>query len=107
MFYESISPTELDARLKNGEKINLIDVREVWEYEIAHLEGAKLLPLSQFNEWISELNPEEETIVMCHHGIRSANVCLFLLRNGFEKVFNLDGGIDLWSKEVDAEVPRY
>jgi rhodanese-related sulfurtransferase len=107
MLYESISPTELNERLKNGEKVNLIDVREVWEYELAHLESAKLLPLSRFNEWIGELKPEEETVVMCHHGIRSANVCLFLLRNGFEKVFNLDGGIDLWSKEVDAEVPRY
>ena len=107
MFYESISPTELKERLKNAEKVNLIDVREVWEYEIAHLESAKLMPLSQFNEWVGNLNPEEEIIIMCHHGIRSANVCMFLLRNGFEKVINLDGGIDLWSKEVDGNVPRY
>jgi rhodanese-related sulfurtransferase len=107
MFYESISPIELNERLKNGEKVNLIDVREVWEYEIAHLEEARLLPLSQFNEWAGSLNPEEELVVMCHHGIRSANVCMFLLRNGFEKVINLDGGIDLWSKEVDANVPLY
>lgn len=107
MFYESISPTELNERLKKGEKVNLIDVREVWEYETAHLEAAKLLPLSQFNEWAGSLNPEEEIIVMCHHGIRSANVCMFLLRNGFEKVVNLDGGIDLWSKEVDDSVPLY
>ncbi|MEK7724103.1 MAG: rhodanese-like domain-containing protein [Acidobacteriota bacterium] len=107
MLYESLSPTELNERLKNGEKVNLIDVRELWEYETAHLEGAKLLPLSEFNEWIGDLKPEEEIIVMCHHGIRSANVCMFLLRNGFEKVINLDGGIDLWSKEVDEGVPRY
>lgn len=107
MFYESISPSELKERLKDGEKVNLIDVREVWEYETAHLEGAKLLPLSEFNEWIGDLKPEEEIVVMCHHGIRSANVCMFLLRNGFEKVINLDGGIDLWSKEVDANVPLY
>ena len=107
MFYESISPTELNQRIQNGENINLIDVRELWEYETAHLEGAKLLPLSQFNEWIGELKPADEIVVMCHHGIRSANVCLFLLRNGFEKVINLDGGIDLWSKEVDEAVPRY
>ena len=107
MLYESISPTELNQRLQNGENINLIDVRELWEYETANLEGAKLLPLSQFNEWIGDLKPEGEIVVMCHHGIRSANVCMFLLRNGFEKVINLDGGIDLWSKEVDANVPRY
>ena len=107
MFYESISPTDLNARLQNGEKVNLIDVREVWENEIAHLEHAKLLPLSQFNKWINDLQPDDEIVVMCHHGIRSANVCMFLLRNGFEKVINLDGGIDLWSKEVNADVPRY
>jgi rhodanese-related sulfurtransferase len=107
MLYESISPTELSKRLKSGEKINLIDVREPTEYDLSRIEEAKLLPLSQFNEWINDLEPEEEIIVMCHHGIRSANLCLFLVRNGFEKVFNLDGGIDLWSKEVDANVPRY
>lgn len=107
MLYESILPSELEIRLKNGEEVNLIDVREPMEYQIAHIEGAKLLPLSQFNEWINDLNPEDEIIVMCHHGIRSANLCMFLIRNGFAKVINLDGGIDLWSKEVDSSVPRY
>lgn len=107
MFYESISPQKLAERLENDEEINLIDIREPLEFELAHLENAKFLPLSQFNEWINDLNPEEEIIVMCHHGIRSANLCMFLIRNGFEKVFNLDGGIDLWSKEVDSDIPRY
>lgn len=107
MFYDSISPNKLAERLKNGEEINLIDVRELPEYEIARIDGAKLLPLSRFNEWINDLNPAEEIIVMCHHGIRSANLCLFLVRNGFEKVLNLDGGIDLWSKEVDSNIPQY
>ena len=107
MLYQTILPSELAERLQTGEKINLIDVREPLEHEIASIQGAKLLPLSQFNEWIDDLKPDEEIIVMCHHGIRSANVCLFLLRNGFEKVFNLEGGIDLWSKEVDAKVARY
>ena len=107
MFYESISPQEVAKRLKNGETLNIIDVREPLEYEIARIDEARLLPLSQFNEWIGELKPEQEIIVMCHHGVRSANVCMFLLRNGFEKVYNFDGGIDLWSKQVDENVPRY
>jgi rhodanese-related sulfurtransferase len=107
MFYESILPSEVETRLKNGETLNIIDVREPSEYEISRIDEAKLLPLSQFNDWIGDLKPEDEIIVMCHHGIRSANLCMFLLRNGFEKVFNLEGGIDLWSKEVDANVPRY
>jgi rhodanese-related sulfurtransferase len=107
MLYQTISPDELAKRLQNGETVNLIDVREPLEHEIASIEGARLLPLSQFNQWIDDLKSDEEIIVMCHHGIRSANVCVFLARNGFEKVFNLEGGIDLWSRTVNPNVPRY
>lgn len=107
MLYQTILPDELAARLEKEEKINLIDVREPWEHEMASIEQARLLPLTRFQEWIDDLKPDQEIIVMCHHGIRSANVCLFLARQGFEKVFNLEGGIDLWSKEVDSKIPRY
>ena len=107
MLYESISPKEFAVRLKSGDKLRFIDVREPQEFAVARVEEAELLPLSRFNEWIDTLKPEEEIVVMCHHGIRSANVCMFLVRNGFEKIFNLDGGIDLWSKEVDQSIPRY
>ncbi|MGI9054244.1 MAG: rhodanese-like domain-containing protein [Pyrinomonadaceae bacterium] len=107
MFYESATPEEISEKIKNGGEIKFIDVREPHEYEIARIEAAELLPLSRFNEWIDKLKPEDEIVVMCHHGIRSANVCLFLVRNGFEKVFNLEGGIDLWSATVDENVPRY
>ncbi len=105
--YQTISPSELSERLKNNVDFRLVDVRELHEYEIARIEAAELFPLTQFNEWIGKLDPSEEIIVMCHHGIRSANVCLFLVGNGFEKVWNLDGGIDAWTKEVDSNVPRY
>lgn len=108
MLYDSVSPPQLAEKLKNGEKLNLIDVREPIEYEIARIEAATLLPLSCFRQWIDTLNAEDETIVvMCHHGVRSAQVCHYLTQNGFEKVFNLEGGIDAWSAEVDGEVPRY
>lgn len=107
MVYKSISPKQLFERLNAGEKLKFIDVREPIEYEIARVETAELLPLSRFGEWIGTLKPEDEIIVMCHHGIRSANVCMYLVRNGFEKVSNLEGGIDLWSIEVDENVPRY
>lgn len=107
MFYKSISPKQLSERLKSGENIKFIDVREPAEYEIAGVEQAELLPLSRFNEWIGALKPEDEIVVMCHHGIRSANVCMFLVRNNFENVSNLEGGIDLWSIEVDENIPRY
>jgi rhodanese-related sulfurtransferase len=107
MFYKRISPKQLSERLNTGGKLKFIDVREPVEYEIARVEKAELLPLSRFNEWIETLKPEDEIVVMCHHGVRSANVCMYLAQNGFENISNLEGGIDFWSIEIDETVPRY
>jgi rhodanese-related sulfurtransferase len=107
MSYETITPKQLEARIKSGEGLRLIDVREPIEYEIARIEGAELLPLSRFDEWAAALNPDEETVVMCHHGIRSAQVCAMLMRGGFKRLYNLAGGIDRWSQDVDSSVPLY
>lgn len=105
--FKEVSPTELAERTGKGEEVRLIDVRETEEYEVSRIEGAQLMPLSRFHEWAGSLNPEEEIIFMCHHGIRSAQVCRFLAREGFGKLSNLAGGIDRWSTEVDARIPRY
>ena len=105
--FKDISPTELANRIESGEKVQLIDVREPEEYQVARIEGAQLMPLSRFHEWAGVLNPEEEIVFMCHHGIRSAQVCRFLAREGFSQLCNLAGGIDRWSTEVDRSVPRY
>jgi rhodanese-related sulfurtransferase len=107
MMYQTISPVELFSRLETGEKLRFIDVREPIEHEMVNIKAAELLPLSRFNDWIDTLKKDEEIVVMCHHGIRSANVCMFLVRNGFEKVYNLDGGIDLWANRVDLNMPKY
>jgi rhodanese-related sulfurtransferase len=107
MSYETMTPAELALRLKRGEQVLLVDVREPVEYEIARIEGARLLPLSNFPEWSGTLDPAQEIVFMCHHGIRSAQVCAFLARQGFDKLFNLAGGIDRWSEEVDNNVPQY
>ncbi|HMF58536.1 MAG TPA: rhodanese-like domain-containing protein [Pyrinomonadaceae bacterium] len=107
MNFETITPAALDECMKRGDEVNLVDVREEVEYEIARIEGARLLPLSRFNEWASTLSPEDEFVFMCHHGIRSAQVCSFLARQGFKKLHNLAGGIDGWSREVDQRVARY
>ena len=107
MNYDSVTPAQLDERLKRGEPLRLIDVREPEEHALASLEGAELLPLSRFSEWAATLSPEEEIVVMCHHGIRSAQVCALLARGGFTKLANISGGIDRWSCEVDRLVPRY
>ncbi|HKR00671.1 MAG TPA: rhodanese-like domain-containing protein [Pyrinomonadaceae bacterium] len=107
MDYGTITPAELHERRERGEELLLVDVREPEEYGRARIEGARLLPLSLFNEWAGALDPEAETIVMCHHGIRSAQVCAYLARQGFTKISNLEGGIDRWSCEIDKSVPRY
>ena len=107
MPYETITPAKFAERLERGEQVRLIDVREPEEFELARVEGAELLPLSRFQEWAGTLNPEDEIVVMCHHGIRSAQVCAYLAQQGFARMVNLAGGIDRWSSEVDGSVPRY
>jgi rhodanese-related sulfurtransferase len=107
MDFKTITPKQFVERARGGEDLLLIDVREPEEYELARVEGARLLPLSLFNEWAPTLDPERETVFICHHGIRSAQVCGYLSRQGFTKTYNLSGGIDRWSTEVDPSIPRY
>jgi rhodanese-related sulfurtransferase len=105
--YQTMTPGEFEERRGRGEAPRLIDVREAEEFELARVEWAELLPLSRFQEWAGALDPAEEIVFMCHHGIRSAQVCAFLARQGFGRLHNLAGGIDRWSAEVDPRVPRY
>jgi rhodanese-related sulfurtransferase len=107
-----ISVQELAERLKmSPADLQLIDVREPHEVEIAALEGFQILPLSQFSQWSEEiysrLDPDIETLVLCHHGIRSAQMCQWLQTQGFTQVKNISGGIDAYSQLVDPAVPRY
>lgn len=85
----------------------LIDVREPWEYEHVHLPDAKLIPLAELPSRLREINPDQPAIIYCHHGIRSWHAVCFLVENGFEQVFNLSGGIDAWSRDIDPALPRY
>lgn len=107
MLFKSISPNQLNERLQNGENLKLIDVREPEEFALAQIPGAELLPLSDFRFWHDQLNATEAFVIICHHGIRSAQVCSYLADNGFENLWNLSGGIDAWSTEVDRSVARY
>jgi adenylyltransferase/sulfurtransferase len=104
---ESVTPHEIRERLERGERFRLLDVREPLEHRIARVEGAELIPLGSLPSAIATLEPEDEVVVMCHTGIRSAMACDYLIRNGFTRVRNLAGGIDRWSVEVDPTVPRY
>ena len=102
-----ISPHELKRRMDAGERFELIDVREPFEYEIARIEGAKLIPLGEIAERLGELEREQPIIVHCHSGMRSAQAVRLLQQRGFAKVYNLEGGIDAWSDQVDPNVPKY
>lgn len=85
----------------------MVDVREPWEHEICRIEGAITLPMAAVPPRLQELDPDAETVVICHHGVRSFQVALFLERNGFSSVHNLAGGIDAWSHEVEPAMPKY
>jgi rhodanese-related sulfurtransferase len=104
--YESITPRELKTRLDAGDSPELLDVREPWEFELARIEGSRLMPLSDLPDRFTELDPAAEMVVICHHGSRSAYATRALERAGFRKVLNLEGGLDAYS-DVDASVPRY
>jgi rhodanese-related sulfurtransferase len=106
---EDISPVQLKEWLdRAGDKPpRLLDVREPWEHQTAHIENSLLMPMNSVPEHIAELDPDAETVVICHHGGRSAQVGMFLERNGFKKIFNLAGGVDGWAREVAPDMPTY
>ena len=103
---EDLSPKEFHQAL-NEDEVILIDVREKWEFDICKIDGAVNLPMSTITETYSDLDPSLNYSLYCHHGVRSMQVANFLLSNGFNTLFNLRGGIDAWSKEIDDSVERY
>ncbi len=103
----TITPAELAAKRARGDDFDLIDVREPHEYEIARLEGARLIPLASLGATAPTLNRDREIIVHCKSGVRSAAAVRELQAAGFRNVWNLAGGITRWSEEVDPAVPTY
>lgn len=85
----------------------LLDVREPWEWETARIEGSQHMPMREVPARRGEIDPDREVVAICHHGGRSQQVAMFLEKNGFSKVHNLQGGVDAWSRTVDSAVPLY
>ena len=107
MDYE-IDPKSVRQLSENGAPFTLLDVREPWEVETARIEGSKLMPMGDVpSRAHQELDPEDHIVVYCHHGVRSMNVTAWLRQQGFEKAQSMAGGIDAWSRTVDAKVPVY
>jgi rhodanese-related sulfurtransferase len=113
MFDYEITATDAAALLSEtkpdaSQKVRLIDVREQWEYDTAHIEGSKLIPMGEFAARAhQELDPEDRLLILCHHGARSLSVTNWLRQQGFEAAQSVAGGIDAWSNRVDPKVPRY
>lgn len=104
----SIQPLELKRKLDEAlEKPVLLDVREAHEHAICKIENSLLIPMAEVALRLDELNPEQEIVVICHHGVRSMQIGLFLENSGFKNIVNLTGGIDAWSRNVDPELCRY
>ena len=104
--YENITASGLKARLDAGDRPVLLDVREPWEFDLTRIDGSTLIPMSELGERLTELDPGAETVVICHHGNRSSYVTQALQRVGFEKVLNLEGGLDAYSF-MDESVSPY
>ncbi|HEX6048574.1 MAG TPA: molybdopterin-synthase adenylyltransferase MoeB [Gemmatimonadaceae bacterium] len=102
-----ITPGELAERLGRGEPLEVIDVREPYEWRIARIDGAQLVPLSRIDTALSQLRRDREIVLYCHHGQRSRMAGEYLVAQGFDRVWNLTGGIARWSAEVDPSVPTY
>ena len=104
---KQLAPTELKARIAAGDKLQLLDVREEWEFQTARIDGSLLIPMGQVAARVAELDSAAETVVICHHGGRSMQVAGLLERLGFQKVINLAGGVDAWARSVDPSMPVY
>src|SRR5438067_8376326 len=103
----AISVQELKRKMDAREVFQLIDVREAFEYEIARIDGATLIPLGEIAERTDELERGQPILVHCHSGQRSAKAVRLLQQRGFSSVYNVEGGIDAWSDYIDSSVPKY
>lgn len=112
--FTRVSPTQLNdwlAQHQGAELPLVLDVREPWEFQTAHItpEGFELLnlPMGQIPSQLATLDPERPVACLCHHGMRSMQVAMFLNHHDFAQVANIEGGIDAWSLQRDTTVPRY
>lgn len=107
MTVKQLTIPSLQAKLSEKASFTLLDVREPHEFEFAHIANSTLIPLRELSQRVEELNPDNEIVVICHHGMRSQQAAEHLDMLGFKNVWNVKGGIDAWSLSVDKSVLRY
>ena len=103
----NILPMEAKQKREAGDSFVLLDVREEWEYQRAHIPDSILIPMGEIPRRLSELDLDDEIVTLCHHGMRSASAQAFLIQSGFTNVKNMTGGIDAYSLTADPTIPRY
>lgn len=104
----NLAPSALQEYLETADPAPLLlDVREPWEYQRVHLPESQLVPMRQIPAAAQSLETDREIVVICHHGVRSRQVAMFLESRGFRRVINLQGGIDAWARELDPSMPTY
>lgn len=106
MSVPEIEPVELAAERTRREWC-IIDVREDWERDIVRLDGTLDIPLGTLPARVAELPDDRPIAILCHSGIRSAHATAFLIQTGLRGIYNIAGGIDRWSTDVDQSLPRY
>jgi sulfur-carrier protein adenylyltransferase/sulfurtransferase len=102
-----ITPAALKTRLDRNDRPLLLDVRQDWETKLCRLENSVHIPIEEIELRTDELNPDDEIVVYCHQGVRSAAVAEYLRQQGFKNVKNLLGGLDHWARTVDPTMRRY
>jgi hypothetical protein len=106
-----IHPAELAQSLRTASPEHpapvILDVREAWEVQTAAITASRHVPMGEVTSRVGELDPDQPIVCLCHHGMRSLQVAMWLERQGFTDVSNLAGGIDAWSREVDSNVALY
>lgn len=108
MALKQLTVQELQTKLAGpGAKPVLLDVREPWEFKLCALPGSLHIPLREIPKRLQDLSKDSEIVVVCHHGNRSQQVGLFLQNQGYEKLYNLQGGVDAWAREIDPKMNKY
>jgi len=104
---QNVTPEQLKQWLAEGAEPVLIDVRDPWEFETCRIEGSINIPMSDIVTNLDRINRQSEKVIICHHGMRSQHVAHYLESIGYASVTNLVGGIDLWARSVDPDMPQY
>lgn len=104
---KTLSPEQFMQWLSEGRALQVLDVREPWEYDIVRFEPSMLVPLRTLAAKVPVLDTTKPVVVYCHHGTRSLMACTILVRQGHPEVYNLTGGIDYYARSVDPGMTRY